>query len=152
MEDVLKLDQIVFALRCFCQPLESHFLTRKRSDVPDESRRDWLARGETSFRNLNSTLEETMAGSHGDETRQVLLNWNFPFAPRGFVHGDFNYTSSAENPVLVRRIFDPLEAGPQHFADADKLWDWLRTNISIPKGIVTEIEFERDRIKAKFSP
>jgi hypothetical protein len=54
--------------------------------------------------------------------------------------------------MLVRQIFDPLEAGPQHFAEADKLWDWLKINISIPKGILADIEVERDRIKAKFSP
>jgi hypothetical protein len=152
MEDVLKLDQTVFAIRCFCQPLESHFLTKKRDDVPDESIRDWLVRGAPSFRDLHSTLEETIAGKKGDETRQVLLNWNFPFAPRGFVHGDFSYTSSAENPVLVRRIFEPLECGPQYFAEADRLWNWLKSNIIIPRTIIAEIEAERDRIKAKFAP
>jgi hypothetical protein len=68
------------------------------------------------------------------------------------VHGDFSYTSSAENPVLVRRIFEPLECGPQYFAEADRLWNWLKSNIIIPRTIIAEIEAERDRIKAKFAP
>lgn len=152
MEDVLKLDQTVFAIRCFCQPLESHFLGEQQEGVPDESKRDWLVRGAPSFRNLHSTLEETIAGNRGDEIRQVLLNWNFPFAPQSFVHGEFNYSSSSSNPVLVRRIFDPLERGPQHFAEADELWDWLKSNITLPRAVVADIEAERDRIKAKFAP
>lgn len=67
------------------------------------------------------------------------------------MHGDFDYRSSAENPVLVRRIFDPLE-WPQYFAEADKLWDWLKSNITLPRTMIADIEAERNRIKAKFAP
>lgn len=149
MDDVLKLDQVVFAIRRLCHPLEAHFLGEKSDGVPDESRRDWMARGDRSYDRLGSRLEETIDGRHGEGPRQALLNWNVPFAPADFVHGDFNYSTSSENPVLVRRIFEPLERGPAHFAKADKLWEWLKANVQIPKHLVKKIEDERDRFKAK---
>jgi hypothetical protein len=90
-----------------------------------------------------------MSSDRGDELLHAALNWNFPFAPNGYKHTTTTYTSSSSNPVLVRRLYDPLEGGPQNFAHADVLWQWVKDNIHLPKALVTEIEDQRNKIKAK---
>ena len=101
---------------------------------------------------LNSKLEETMSGKHGQELLEASLTWNFPFAPHDYKQPPMTYTSSAQNPVLVRRLFDPLESGPKEFAHNDMLWGWVKGNIHLPKEVIKEIEEERKKIKAKSSP
>jgi hypothetical protein len=94
-------------------------------------------------------LEETMSGKRGDDLMHAALNWNFPFAPSDYRHSETTYVSSASNPVLVRRIYDPLRIGPNGFAHADALWEWVKTNIQLPKSLITEIENERNSIKSE---
>jgi hypothetical protein len=62
-----------------------------------------------------------------------------------------SYTSAAQNPVLARRLYDPLEASPAHFAHNDALWEWVKDNIQLPKPLTTEIERERQKIKDRSS-
>jgi hypothetical protein len=137
-EDLLKLDQMVFAVRRLCQPLETHFLGKKRSGVPDETRRQRILKDHPSSANLYSRLEETFGGKRGKMVRHAALNWNFPFAPKGYKHTKMRYgTFSAVNPVLVRRILDPLDAGrPDQDKQADELWKWVRENIHLPREFI----------------
>jgi hypothetical protein len=73
-----------------------------------------------------------MDGKRGKMLRHVALNWNFPFAPEGFKHTRIRDGTRSVNPVLVRRILDPLESGrPDQKAHSDKLWSWVRGNIQI---------------------
>ena len=50
-----------------------------------------------------------------------------------------------------RRLYDPLEAGPAHFAHNDALWKWVKDNIQLPRSLISEIESELQKIKAKSS-
>jgi len=147
-EDLWKLDQLVFSIRRVCRPLEAYEMGRPVEGVTNISHREVLRRYPTRWK-PQSKLEETMSGKHGDALLHAALNWNFPFAPSGYEHSPTTYTSSSENPVLVRRLYDPLEAGPKHFAHADVLWQWVKGNIQPPKSLITEIEDERSKIKAK---
>jgi hypothetical protein len=119
-EDLLKLDQLVFHIRQLCQPLEVHFLGDKHEGVPDQSRRERMLRDYPSSSNLSCKLEETLNGKCDAALRHALSNWNFPFVGVNYPHDEMTYTYASQNPVLVRRPCDPLEAGPAHFQEADE--------------------------------
>jgi hypothetical protein len=149
MEDLLKFDQLVYAVRPLCQPLEVRFVSEEATNSPNESRRQRMAQGKENkvWHNLNVNLEKTIGGGRGEEAQKALLDWNYPFAPPNYNHPPFNYSSSSQNPVLVRSLFDPLE-GESNFDDADKLWQWVKDNIQLSKSLQAEIEKERARLKA----
>jgi hypothetical protein len=150
-EDVFKLDQAVFAVRRLCQPLGTHFLGKKHPGVPDQSRRERMLRDHPASANLHSHLEDTMDGKRGKMLRHVALNWNFPFAPEGFKHTRIRDGTRSVNPVLVRRILDPLESGrPDQEAHSDKLWSWVRGNIQLPGEFLDG--YEKERAKKKAAP
>ena len=150
--DILKLDQLVFAVRRLCQPLESHFLESRFKDnpeVPQETRRQRMLADDPSSRNLSSNLEKVIAGERGKLLRRVLLNWNFPFAPKDFKHGRMSYGHRSVNPVFVRRFLEPLDAGtPHQDKHADDLWKWANENIYLPKEFVRVYEQARSDRKA----
>jgi hypothetical protein len=155
-EDLWKLDQLIFNVRRLCRPLETHFLGEKKVGAPDDSIRRRLLKDKPSAWTLNCKLEATVEGQRGETLKHALLNWNFAFAPNNYSHTRTDYRSASNNSVLIRRIYDPLEGGPKHFDHADRLWDWIKVNIQLPNkkpnDLVAEIEIERARIKAKFTP
>jgi hypothetical protein len=150
--DIIKLDQLVFAVRRLCQPLEAHFLgqrAKERSDLPKETRRQRMVKDDPSSRNLYSHLEEIISGKRGKVLQRVLLNWNFPFAPADYKHGRMAYGSMSRNPVLVRRFLDPLEAGkPENDKHADDLWAWAKENLYFPHEFFKVYEKARAERKA----
>jgi len=148
-EDLLKVDQVVFVVRRLCQPLETHFLGRKRAGAPDKTKRQRMLQDHPSSSNLYSTLEKVIAGGRGKFLKHIALNWNFPFAPTGYKHAKLGYGMSSVNPVLVRRILEPLDSGdPRQEREADQLWQWVQDNIYIPKEYVTAYNSERLKRKA----
>jgi hypothetical protein len=147
--DVLKLDQVVFAIRRLCQPLEAHFLGRSREGMPNQTKRERMLQDDPASRNLYSTLEEIIQGKRGRMLRRILLNWNFPFAPTNFKHGGMRYYGfSMTNPVFVRRFLDPLDAGtPAGDKLADEIWSWAKENVYMPRAFIQA--YERERIERK---
>ncbi len=149
-EDLWKLDQVVYSVRRVCKTLEAYELGKPHDGAANMANREVLRKFPKRWR-LNSKPEETMSGNHGQELLEASLTWNFPFAPHDYKHPPMTYTSSIQNPVLVRRLFDPLEGGPKEFAHNDMLWEWVKNNIHLSKEIIKEIEEERKKIKAKSS-
>lgn len=149
MEDLLKFDQLIFAVRPLCQPLEARFVSEKATNSPNESRRQRMAKGKENsiWHNLRANLERTSNGLRGEEAQKALLDWNYPFASPEYKHPPFRYATSSQNPVLVRRLFDPLR-GASSFEDADKLWAWVKGNIQLSNPLKKEIEHERAKLKA----
>jgi hypothetical protein len=143
--DLWKLDQVVFAVRRLCRPLDT-------SIFPQENT---LTYRETLLNNpkrwsLQSKLEQTFEGKRGKALLHALLNRNFPFAPEGYEHSPvMTYNFASQNPVLGLRLYEPLELGQEHFAAADELWQWVKDNIFIPKWLITDIEKERQQLKSK---
>jgi hypothetical protein len=134
-----------------CRPLEAYELGKPHDGATNLSNRKMLEKHPKKWQ-LNSHLEETMSGKRGDELMRAALTWNVPFfAPDEYMQPPVSYTSSAQNPVLVRRLYDPLKAGPANFEHNDALWKWVKDNIHLPKPLVQEIESERQRIKASSS-
>lgn len=151
-EDLWKLDQIVFSIRRLCQPLEVHFLNKPRAGFPDQTRRERMLLDASTSWNLQCRIEETIQGRRGSEVRDALLNWNFPFLRgQSFDHKEQSYTWSSQEPVLVKRLFDPLERGPESYSESDALWQWTKDNVQLPSKLVSEIEVTRSQIKQKHS-
>jgi HEPN domain-containing protein len=146
-DDLSKLDQMVFRVRRLCCPLEVYVLGEKRDDAPNLSWREALATGRAKW-TLRLRLEEIMSGSGGSELRHALLNWNFPFQADDYKNTETKYMWASANSVLIRRIYDPLEAGPKHFEAADRLWSWVKDSIQMPQDLIKQIENERGRLKA----
>jgi hypothetical protein len=150
--DIIKFDQLVFAVRRLCQPLEAHFLGQRfrgKSGVPEQTRRERMLLDDPSSRNLYSHLEEIIDGKRGKILRRALLNWNLPFAPRSYKHGSMAYGSMVRNPVLVRRFLDPLDAGkPERDKHADELWAWANENLQLPREFIKVFEKARADRKA----
>lgn len=148
-EDLFKLDQAVFFVRRLCQPLEVHFLGEETEGIPSQSRRDRMDKDFDVSWKLQSKLEETASGKRGKDLLHTLMNCNFPFAGDKYRHAETTFTSASQNPVLVRRIYEPLEYEARDIKSADKLWGWLNANIQIPKGFLGDMEQERAAIKAR---
>jgi hypothetical protein len=147
-EDLFKLDQMVFAVRRLCQCLNAHFLGKKWPNVPDQSVRDRMLMDTDSWK-LRSKLEEFIEGKHGAKLQHVLLNWNFLFAPAGYTHTPIDLHFASRNPVPVRRIIEPIDAGPKAAAEADLIWQWVQEKIELPKGFVPSMNSARADRKAK---
>ncbi len=148
-EDLFKLDQVVFSVRRLTQALEVRYVGDEEGDgLPTYSRREAMAMRPTRHENLQSNLEQTMEGKRGEELQRVLLNWNFPFTDHHYRHEQSTFTSAYQNPILMTRLYGPLDCGESHFAEGDRLWQWVQSNIQLPPALVTEIEAERARRKA----
>lgn len=151
--DLFKLDQLVFAVRRLCQPLEGHFISQHHkghAGIPDETRRERMLKDDPSSRNLHSNFEKVISGERGKLLRRVALNWNLPFAPPDFKHGRMRLPYRMVNPVTVRRFLNPLDAGtPSQDKHADDLWGWAKDNIHLPADFRKLYEEERKRRKEK---
>lgn len=148
-DDLWKLDLMVFAIRRLCQPLEAHFLGGKQEGVPDQSRRQRMVKDHPSSANLHSTLEKVFNGERGKFLKHIALNCNLPFAPEGYKHTRMVYGMASVNPVLVRRILEPLDSGdPEQEKEADELWQWVQDNIYLPPEYVKAYNAERSKRKA----
>ncbi|MGM5034957.1 hypothetical protein [Tardiphaga sp. 803_E3_N1_3] len=148
-EDLFKLDQVVFSVRRLTQALEVRYVGDGENDgLPTYSRREALARRPTRHENMQSNLEQTMEGKRGVELQRVLFNWNFPFTDHRYQHEQSTFMSASQNPILMTRLYDPLDCGTSHFAEADRFWEWVQENIYLPGALVKEIETERVRRKA----
>ncbi len=94
---------------------------------------------------LHSRLEETIKGKRGQDAKHALLNCNFPFAPKDYEHTTMRGPLfSFSNPVLLRRVIEPLDAGkPEYDKHADALWQWTKNNIHLPKEFIDVYEVDR---------
>jgi HEPN domain-containing protein len=70
----------------------------------------------------------------------------------GYSNPQTDYRHAFSNPVLERRLLEPLDGGPENFASADELWKWVRTNIYLPPKFIKDYEDEREARKAKHMP
>jgi hypothetical protein len=149
-EDLFKLDQVVLSVRRLVQPLEARDVGDEGDeDLPKDSIRESLGKRPGKHVSLQCKLEETMEGKRGPELKHALLNWNFPLVGNDYKHEMTTFTSASQNPMLMIRIYDPLECGQSEFKSGDKLWAWVKSNIKLPPKLVQEMEAESEAIKAR---
>jgi hypothetical protein len=80
--------------------------------------------------------------------KKAALNLNFAFAPPGFSHEAVPMHHSFREPVIVRRILDPLErdAGTE---ESLKLAEWFLENVYLPNDMKTKIRRGIDAAKLR---
>ena len=141
-EDLFKLDSMIFALRRLCVPLDAYLLGKRRPGKRNPTHRDVLAK-QPRYWSVSSVsnLEKTANGRRGDRLCNVLLKFNFPFAPNNFRHGTMRSGTAFHNPVLVRSILEPLESAPDSHAAtaAAELCGWVLDNIRLPPDVAAQL-------------
>ena len=141
-EDLFKLDSMVFALWRLCIPLDAYFLGKRRPGKQNPTHRDVLAKQPEYWSVFpGSKLEKTADGKRGDRLREVLLRFNFSFAPDDFPHGTMRSGTASHNPVLARSILKPLESAPDSraAATAAELCGWVLDNIKFPPDVTEQL-------------
>jgi hypothetical protein len=141
--DLPLLDQAVFAYRRLICPLDERVIPASMPNAPTLTHRDLLKKQPSYFASVGSgmPLDQLIHSKEDSPLRHAALDMNFPFAPAGYVHTERTLRSASHNPVLFRRIFDPLSSGN---ADAVKLGlelaDWTLQNIRLPRDVKIQIE------------
>ena len=143
-EDVHKLDRMVFVLRRLSVPLDAYYLGEpgKRADVGTYG--DVLARSPSHWCSLGGPLDKAINNGRGESLRHMVLNLNMAFAPEDFDHGPARGRSAAANPVLSRRILEPLKGNNQNAAKmASDTCAWVLDNIKLPKDVRNQLNAAR---------
>jgi len=150
-EDLYKFDRMVFAVRRLCCPLDSYLLGNIRHGQPTVTFREQLEKQPDYMPHIAGSRWEKLTGPKASEDlRYAALNHNLIFAPE-FNHGDLRPSSSAQNPVLGRRILLPDEQGVSgaRAAETVELIDWVVGNILFPKEVREQLAEARVRLTAR---
>ena len=136
-EDLLHLDQFIFAARRVAFRLDAGV----SRTVYENLARD------PQYQPRTGQFLDTITKDSNHALYDLVLNYNFPFAPEGYEHKQNKqiqikfYSSSLDtNPVLGMHIFSFLKR-PKSSLDPDlctkkaDLADWVVKNITLPKDI-----------------
>jgi len=151
-EDLFKLDRMYFAIRRLCCPLDSFLFGNTRDGQPETTFREQLAR-QPDFRPrwAGSRLQKLLSDKSPEELIHAALNHNFMLAPESFEHGRMRYGSSAQNPILGRRIVLPDEqnATGETARETADLAYWVLENIQLPRDVRRQFEGIRSRLRTR---
>lgn len=143
--ELYKLDQMVFAVRRLCLPLDAYFLNGfARANSPgkehDFTNRELLLRQPDYWDQIGGKLAETISGRRGETLRNTVLHENFAFTPPDEPPATYQYRSASNNSVLYNDIVMPLEQGsPETKERARELGAWITQNVQLPKDVVKQI-------------
>ena len=141
--DVQKLDQLVFSIRSVCFPLKYVF-PQASVKYGGTSYAELLIQNKANWKisfDQTSPLAKIKAGKLGETLRLALLDNNFLFSDDDYDHPPFPYSTSSHNPVLLRYINWPLKNPTLENVElAQKLYEWVDSNIQISKGLAEEIQ------------
>lgn len=138
-EDIHMLDAMVFAIRRLICSLDAPYLLSKRPDAPTFTNRDVLTRQPQHYNRLAMPLDQLIWSKRDSELRKAALNLNAAFAPIDFIHEPMRHGYAARNPVIVRRILQPLTSDDPKSASAGiEIARWFIGNVQIPKGSKTD--------------
>jgi hypothetical protein len=110
-QDIFMLDMMVFALRRLTVPLDGRaFPNFVESAITHRKR---LTDEPNYYPDLGLPLESLIKSTENSPARVAALNFNgTAFTPDDYVHVPAAIARLAfENPVIERRIFDPLQSG-----------------------------------------
>jgi hypothetical protein len=138
-QDLHMLDQMVFAIRRLVCPLDERAFSYRLRTAPAITNRDRLARCVRHRGSLSMPLDTLIDATESSPAREAALELNYAFAPPDFLHEDAPTHRSFREPVIVRRILDPLEQDVET-KEYLKLAEWFLDNVLLPKEVKTEIE------------
>lgn len=151
--DLHKLDMVVFAVRQLCVPLDAPFWGRRQDAPNDKTFRQMLVEHPKAVLRRVGTKFYDLIGRKGTiAVRDAALTHNLPFAPADFDHGELRTGSSADNPVLYRRLLVYAENGTQSAEDAAGLadiCDWLIEGVQLSPAVKAEIHAAKSKLMAQ---
>lgn len=132
-------DRMVWTIRRLAVPLDDDVVVC-RDGSPRPSNRDILARQpDYAFSQMEAL--ERIAAADGSEAQHALLNGNLAFAPPGYSHEPLYEGASGRNPVLLRRVLDPLRSAKEENArHGYRMAEWVLANTRQSKPVRQEIE------------
>ncbi len=134
-EDLHMLDAMVFAVRRLICPLDSRMFPRNDPGAPTVTHRDILTRQPEYYGRMGMPLDDLIWARADSDARRAALNLNMAFAPDDYAHEPMRGGSSSRNPVIIRRILDPLESDdPRWAAEGVEIARWFLANVQVPKG------------------
>lgn len=135
--DLHMLDQMVFTVRRLIHPLDERVF--RQGDAPQMTFREALVADPAFYFTPHMPLDALISANGASAARHAALNLNLSFAPDDYPHEPIQGGSSAVNPVIVRRILDPLESSDASQAAVGiELARWLLDNVQIPRGKATD--------------
>lgn len=118
---------MVFAVRQLCVPLDAPFWGRRQDAPNDKTFRQMLVEHPKAvLRRIGTKLYDLIGRKGTVAVREKALTHNLPFAPADFEHDELRSGSSADNPVLYRRLLVYADNGTQGAEDAEGLSEHLR--------------------------
>jgi len=134
-EDLHMLDAVVFAIRRLICPLDEP-ITRE-ANTP--THRQVLTAQLEYYGRLFMPLDDAISGKPDNDAQMAALNLNLAFAPAEFPHADIRASSTARNPVILRRILDPLGSADANVAtEGVELARWFLDNVQVPRGTAAD--------------
>lgn len=134
-QDLHMLDTMVFAIRRLICPLDDRMFPRRDPDAPTVTHRDILTRQPEYYGRMFMPLDEVISAKDDSPARAAALNLNVAFAPDDYEHEPISSGSSSRNPVIIRRILDPLESNdPRWAAEGVEIARWFLANVQVPRG------------------
>lgn len=149
--DLFMLDQLVFDIRRLACSLDQAKFRRSEEGAPRITNRQLLSENPLFSPTLHLPLDMLVAANSESPIRFAALNLNFSFAPEDFEHESIKGSGAARNPVLARRILDPLASDDvTAVAEALAVAEWFMANVQAPKeGIIDPIKLAVAEAKAK---
>ncbi len=134
-QDLHMLDAMVFTIRRLICALEERWLRSQEPEAPTFTNRELLVRLPEYYGRLFMPLDDLIGAREESPKRAAALNLNMAFAPDDYQHEPLRSGSSSRNPVIIRRILDPLESeDPRWAAEGVEIARWFLTNVQVPKG------------------
>jgi hypothetical protein len=135
-QDLHMLDTMVFAVRRLACELDvGVFAGGDEPGMPNFTHRDILTRQPAYYFPMSMPLDDLIGSREETQLRREALNLNFPFAPADFIHQPMPEGAASSNPVIIRRILDPLASDDPSLAEEGiELARWFLANVQVPRG------------------
>jgi hypothetical protein len=134
-QDLHMLDQMVFAIRRLICPLDERVFPSRRSGAPTITHREVLTRQPEYYGSMFMPLDELISAKEDSPARDAALNLNVAFARDDYQHTPMRSGSSSRNPVIIRRILDPLKSKDRATVqEGIEIARWFLDNVQVPKG------------------
>ena len=134
-QDLHMLDAMVFAVRRLICPLDERRLPSHDPQVPTFTHREQLTCQPGYCMQMFMPLDDLISAREESPARAAALNLNMAFAPEDYQHEPIHSRNSTRNPVIIRRVLDPLESdNPRWAAVGVEIARWFLANVQVPKG------------------
>jgi len=138
-QDLHMLDTMVFAVRRLVCALDERWISSREPGAPTLTNRELLTRQPEYHAGVSMPLDVLIRSREESPKRFAALNLNLAFAPSDFQHEPLRSGTSSRNPVIYRRILEPLASeNAQWAAEGVELARWLLENVQIPRGTASD--------------